>query len=60
MQSNTCTKKKKVPTWTHTFVCLSHTDDDVVPDSQERATLKLAGLGEKRISMLAFATAQEV
>ena len=44
-------KKKKIPTWTHTYVCLAHPDDDTVPDSRERATLKLAGLGEKRFAV---------
>ena len=53
-------QKKKIPTWTHTFMCLSHTDDNVVPNSQERATLKLTGLGEKKISPHVFVTAQEV
>ena len=53
-------KKKKIPTWTHTFVCLAHRDDDLVPDSQERATLKLAGLGEKRVTLPVLATALEV
>ena len=53
-------QKKKIPTWTHTFMCLSRTEDDVMPDSQECATLKLAGLGEKKISLPVFVTAQEV
>lgn len=45
-------KKKKIATWTHTFVCLSHTSDDTVPDSDYRAELQMAGLGEKRIVLL--------
>ena len=30
-------KKKKVKTWNHTFVCLSDPMDDEVPDSMARA-----------------------
>lgn len=45
-------KKKKVPTWSHTYVCLGQPDDDTVPDSHDRATLKLVGLGEKRFPTL--------
>ena len=37
-------KKKKIPTWSHTFVCLSCTSQDTIPDSQERAQLQIAGL----------------
>ena len=33
-------KKKKIPTWTHSFICLAQPDDDAVPDSRYRATLK--------------------
>ena len=37
-------KKKNIPTWSHTFVCLSSTSQDIIPDSQERAQLQIAGL----------------
>ena len=46
-------KVKKLPTWTHTFVCLSNPEQNYVPDSDERGQLQLAGLGEKKISLLA-------
>ena len=52
-------KKKKI-TWTHTWVCLSGKRDDKVPDSTDRVTLKLAGLGEKRFALDRNATAQDV
>ena len=42
-------KKSRVPTWTHTFVCLAETDQDIVPDPSDRASLQMAGLGEKKI-----------
>ena len=45
-------KKKKIPTWTHSFVCLSQVNQDEVPDSQERSDFQIAGLGEKRITFL--------
>lgn len=53
-------KKKKLQTWTHTFVCLSNCNQRYLPDSQERAELKLTGLGEKQVSVFAFAEAQEL
>ena len=40
-------------TWTHTFVCLSDPDDAEPPDASERAKLLLAGLGEKKINVVA-------
>ena len=43
-------KKRRVPTWTHTFICCSATDQEQVPDANDRAKLQLAGLGEKRIT----------
>ena len=52
-------KKTKSPKWTHTFVCLSKKDQDVVPDSDERSTLQMAGLGEKRIALLIDADSGE-
>ena len=53
-------KKPKVHTWTHTWVCLGHMSDDTVPDASERATLKLAGLGERRFAVDVTLTAQEL
>lgn len=53
-------KKKKIPTWSHTFVCLSSTSQEVIPDGQERALLQIAGLGEKRITMSAYSDAQDI
>ena len=47
-------------TWTHTWVCLSHTEDDAIPDVTERMNLKFAGLGERRFAVDAKATAQEL
>ena len=42
-------KKVKVPSWTHVFVCLAHVEQDTVPESNERAMLQIAGLGEKKL-----------
>ena len=53
-------KKKKVVTWTHTFVCLADRDTDEVPDSSERAQLQLAGLGEKRFPIAVDVDANEL
>lgn len=53
-------KRKKLPTWTHTFVCLTSASQDTLPDGQERAELQIAGLGEKRISLSAYADAQDI
>ena len=39
-------KGKRGNTWTHSWVCLSGTSDESVPDATERVTLKMAGLGE--------------
>ena len=52
--------KKKLPTWTHTFVCLASVNQETLPDGQERADLQIAGLGEKRIMLSAYADAQEI
>ena len=51
-------KKKRAITWTHTYVCLAECDVSVVPDSHYRATLKLAGLGEKRFAVDIHCTGQ--
>lgn len=53
-------QKKRLPTWSHTFVCLASTTQESLPDGQERAALQIAGLGEKRISLNALADAQEI
>ena len=47
-------------TWTHSWVCLSGTGDESVPDATERVTLKMAGLGECRFAVDVSATAQEL
>ena len=46
-------KRKKLPTWTHTFVCLASPTQDALPDADERAMLLIAGLGEKKVLFLA-------
>ncbi len=53
-------KKKKIPTWSHMCVCLSSTSHDTIPDSQERAELQIAGLGEKKISLSSNADAHDI
>ena len=53
-------KRKRIPIWTHTFVCLANIDQKTVPDSQERADLLLAGLGEKKITLDEFSHSQEI
>ena len=52
--------KKKIPTWSHTFVCLANSSQDTLPDGEERASLQIAGLGEKKISFCAFGDAQDI
>lgn len=52
--------KSNIVTWTHTWVCLSSVSDDTVPDSTDRITLQLAGLGEKHFPLDTSATAQEM
>ena len=53
-------KKKKMKTWTHTYVCLGSTSHKYIPDTSERTVLKLAGLGEKKFAVFAYATAVEL
>lgn len=53
-------KKKKLPTWTHTLVCLSRSGDQQNPDPEERCALQLAGLGEKRFPMFLHSDAQDI
>ena len=52
--------KKKLPTWSHTFVCLSNSSQDTIPDGEERAALQIAGLGEKKISFCTLSDAQDI
>ena len=42
-------KKASIPSWTHTFVCLAHPNQDLVPDPSDQAILQIAGLGERKI-----------
>ena len=44
-------KRKRIPSWTHTFVCLANVHQKSVPDSQEGAELLLAGLGENKLTL---------
>ena len=53
-------KRKKIPTWTHTFVCLSSTSQEMLLDGDERASLQIAGLGKKKIIFYASSEAQEI
>ena len=53
-------KRKRMQMWTHTFVCLAKTQQDILPDGEERAILQIAGLGEKRISLFASSEAHEI
>lgn len=59
-KSSSKSKRKKIPTWTHTFVCLSRTDDDMIPDADYRAELQIAGLGEQHITFLACADMHDI
>ena len=52
--------KKRIPTWTHVYVCLSNCFDNSVPDSDERARLQMAGLGEKKITLYLCSEAYEI
>ena len=53
-------KKQRLPSWTHTFVCLSETDQECVPSPSERATLQMAGLGEKKMVLDGDGDAQAI
>ncbi len=50
-------KRKKIPTWTNTFVCLADMDQEVTPDGQERAELQIA---EKRITLNACGDVHDI
>ena len=53
-------KRKKLPSWTHTWVCLAQKGDQHNPDPEERSVLQLAGLGEKRFPILLHSDAQDI
>ena len=42
------------------YFVLESADQDTLPDGEERATLQIAGLGEKKISLCAFFDAQDI
>ena len=44
-KSGSC-KKPKMKTWSHAFICLSSTTQKFIPTTNERISLKVAGLGE--------------
>lgn len=52
-------KRKKLKTWTHTYVCLSSIGHKYIPDAAERTILKMAGLGEKKFGVFAYCTWKE-
>ena len=52
-------KKKKLPQWTHSWVCLANKDEQN-PDPDVRAALQFTGLGEKRFPLLLDFDAQEI
>ena len=39
----------KRETWTHRFVCLAHKDQIYAPSREEKESLRVAGLGEKKL-----------
>ena len=49
-----------MPTWNHTFVCLASTTQDTLPDAEQRATLQIADLGEKKITLPTSSDACEI
>lgn len=53
-------KKQRISTWTHTYVCLAFTTQEILPDCDERAELLMAGLGEKKIQMSLDADAVDI
>ena len=44
-------KKPRAASWSHSFLCLSSPSDSMVPGTKERSTLKIADLGEKKVSL---------
>ena len=53
-------KRKKTTTWSHRFVCLASPKQQYIPDSNEKATLKMAGLGQETAMLSLLAEAWEV
>ncbi len=53
-------KKKKMKTWVHTYVCLASTRQKYIPTASKRTTLKLAGLGEKKFAVFAYCSSPEL
>ena len=53
-------KSKNLPSWTHLFVCLASCAQNTVPDSDERALLQIAELGEKTITFYLSSEAQDI
>ncbi len=53
-------KKYRIGTWTHVFVCVADTTQELVPDSDLRGRLMMAGLGEKKIQFTIDAEAQDI
>ena len=41
-------------------MCLASSNQDTLPDGDERASLQMAGLGEKKITLTAFGDAQDI
>lgn len=59
--SSSCSsKRKRLKMWSHTFFCLSKVDHYQIPDASERITLKLAGLGEKKFSVIESGSSKEL
>lgn len=56
----TAKRQKKTAKWSHNFVCLANTQAEFLPDGAERSTLQIAGLGEKKITLDAYADSQEI
>ena len=48
LMMTTCSER----VWKHCFLCLSSRDKTNVPDGTEKAFLKLAGLGEKLLTLI--------
>ena len=53
-------KRKKLPQWTHTWICLGNGGEQYSPDAETKAALQLAGLGEKRFPLLLDFEADEI
>lgn len=53
-------RKRKLQLWEHAFCCLASTDEDSPPSAMERARLMQAGLGEKKLSFMENADAEDI